>query len=164
MREKDIVLLTQDFFWKEAADRGHAVYPTRVVDVFVPIGERAACANRLGVDLFVSLHANASSSPAARGPWTLYAAPGTRSRALARTVQRRIATVAGGNPDAAYPDASNWTGGRRLGVLRQTGMPAVLVELGFMTNAADIQRLENPGFLRQMARAVVLGVEEWAGQ
>ena len=65
-----------------------------------------------------------------------------------------MARVAKGNPDAAYPDESNWVGGRRLGVLRGTRMPAVLLELGFMSNPAEIRKLEEGEYLREMAHAV----------
>lgn len=163
LAEKFIVLNTQDLFWKAAADRGHTVLPTRVIDVFVPIPERSRYANEKGGDVFVSFHANAGG-PSAVGPWSIHAKPSTRGKALAQAVQRELAAVSGGNPNAAFPDESNWVGNRRLGVLRGTSMPAVLVELGFMTNAQEILRLQDLTYLKAMAEATLRGIEAWAAQ
>jgi N-acetylmuramoyl-L-alanine amidase len=158
--EKTIVLAAQSLFWKAAADRGHAVFPTRVTDVFIPIPQRSRYANALGADVFVSLHANAGDR-SARGPWTLHARGSVRGQALAQAIQREVAAVAGGNPSAAYPDESSWVGNRRLGVLRGTSMPAVIVEMGFMTNPADLALLQSPAHLAALTAAVVRGVEAW---
>jgi N-acetylmuramoyl-L-alanine amidase len=124
-------------------DAGHRVILTRTGDESVAVSARARIANEAAADLFVSFHANASDDTTARGPWTLYAAPSTRGAAYAGAVQQTLVRVLGGNPRAAYPDASSWVGGRRLAVLRQTKAPALLLELGFMTNAADLANLES---------------------
>ncbi len=51
---------------------GVEVVMTRRTDVFIPLDERTAIANREGADLFLSIHANASRSPSARGVETYY--------------------------------------------------------------------------------------------
>jgi N-acetylmuramoyl-L-alanine amidase len=51
---------------------GVEVVLTRRADVYVPLEERTAIANREGADLFLSIHANASRNPAARGVETYY--------------------------------------------------------------------------------------------
>ena len=162
--EKHLVLEFQDFLWRELALRGHTVIPTRVEDVFVPLGERAALANRLGVDLFVSLHANASGSPSVRGPWTIHARGSVPGRALAELIQDRMEGVSGRTPASeVFPDESPAVGGRRLAVLRRTRMPAVLIELGFMTSPEEIRRLEDPAYMRAMAVAIADGIGAWLG-
>jgi N-acetylmuramoyl-L-alanine amidase len=160
--EKDTVLVCQDFLWKALADAGHTVVPTRVKDVFVPIGERARFANQEGADCFVSLHANASGNPKAKGPWTIYARPSLRGKALARAIQAKLAAAAGGNGNAVYPDESDWVGGRRLGVLRGTRMPAALVELGFMTHPAESKLLDDDRHIERLANAICAGIVEWS--
>ena len=54
------------------ADLGTEVVMTRSTDVFVPLEERTAIANSKGADLFLSIHANASRNPRARGIETYF--------------------------------------------------------------------------------------------
>jgi N-acetylmuramoyl-L-alanine amidase len=160
--EKDTVLVCQDFLWKALADLGHTVVPTRVKDVFVEIPARARFANEEGADCFVSLHANASSNPKVKGPWTIHAKGSRRGEELARRVQARLAAAAGGSSAAVYPDQSGWVGGRRLGVLRQTRMPAILVELGFMTHPVESGLLSDDKHIERLATAICAGIVEWS--
>jgi N-acetylmuramoyl-L-alanine amidase len=161
--EKETVLIAQDYVWKFLAERGHTCTPTRVKDAFVPLSVRAAFANQHEADCFVSLHCNASGNPAAKGPWTIHARGSTRGKALAHAIQTPLAAAAYGSKAAVYPDESNWVGGRRLAVLRQTRMPAVIVEMGFMTNPKESELLDSDAYLEHLARAIAAGVHEWAG-
>ena len=65
----DIALRLQKLLQKQP---GVDVVMTRDSDVFIPLQERTAIANREGADLFLSIHANASRSPAARGIETYF--------------------------------------------------------------------------------------------
>ncbi len=65
----DIALRVQKLLEKQP---GVDVVMTRDTDVFIPLQERTAIANREGADLFLSIHANASRSPAARGIETYF--------------------------------------------------------------------------------------------
>jgi N-acetylmuramoyl-L-alanine amidase len=141
-------------------DAGHRVILTRTGDESVALSARARIANEAGADLFVSLHANASDDATARGPWTLYAAPSTRGAAYAAVMQRTLARVLGGNPRAAYPDASPAVDGRTLAVLRQTRMTALLLELGFMTHASDLGQLESERTRLRVSAAVACTLVE----
>jgi N-acetylmuramoyl-L-alanine amidase len=158
--EKTLVLRAQWLLWKHLADLGHTCLPTRVRDVFVDLGDRAAYANRHSADCFLSLHANAGP-PAARGPWSIYADGSLRGRLLATAIQRRIAIEARGIATAVYPDASTWVSNRRLAVLRQTKCPAVIIELGFMTHVSEAGMLADENYVDKLARAIALGVEAW---
>lgn len=128
---------------RELGVMGHQVLQTRTADTYPTLSARARLANDAGADLFVSLHANASASPDARGPWTIHAAGSVEGRRYAAAAQDALVRALGGSRAAIYPDASPWVDNRRLVVLRQTRMPAVLLELGFMTNTADLAQLES---------------------
>lgn len=74
---------------------GVEVVMTRRADVFIPLEERTAIANRAGADLFLSIHANASRNKAARGVETYYLNFASNPEAEA-VAARENATSAGG--------------------------------------------------------------------
>jgi len=88
MMEKDVVLdLGKRLAKKLDAVPGVRTRLTRTTDVFIPLEKRTAIANKLGADLFISLHANASRNRRARGMETYYM-DNTTDRA-ARKIARR---------------------------------------------------------------------------
>lgn len=73
MREKDIVLeIAKKLARKIRGETGIDVVMTRSTDIFLPLEERTAIANKVNADLFVSIHANASLNKAAAGIETYY--------------------------------------------------------------------------------------------
>ena len=73
LQEKDIVLSMALLLADEVKSKlGWEVVMTRVDDTFIPLEERTAIANKVGADLFVSLHVNASANAAAHGIETYY--------------------------------------------------------------------------------------------
>lgn len=143
--------------------RGVAIVYTRVADTYPSLSERAQVANEARADLFVSVHANASDRASARGPWTIHAKGSNRGEDFATAAQGAMVAVMGGNRAAVYPDESPWVGGRRLAVLRQTRMPAILLELGFMTNAADLRLMEDAVVRSDLCRRVAAALAEELG-
>lgn len=110
-------------------------------------------ANASGADLFISIHCNATESPAALGTET-YCYPGsTTGEMLAKAVQRQIVdslhTVDRG-VKLAIPGVNG------LYVLNNTAMPAILVELAFISNNHDAGLLAHhqDAFARAIARGV----------
>ena len=67
LREKDVVLAIARETQKRLDAMGYRTYMTRNEDVFIPLGVRVAKARSLKADLFVSIHADAFTSPSARG-------------------------------------------------------------------------------------------------
>lgn len=118
---------------------------------------RAATANGLGADLVLSVHVDGCASTQANGVATYYygdGARGTRSETGARfaaLLQREL---------TARTDLLDCgTHGKTWDLLRRTRMPAVRLELGYVTNAGDASRLADPGFRDAVAEAVVVAVQ-----
>lgn len=110
--------------------RGIQVEYTRVNDVYDTPYEKAAIANRSGADFFISIHRNAMPVPGtASGAETLVYANGGAAEQLAQNIQRELAGI--GWKDLGVIERPG------LVVLRNTQMPAVLVEAGFIDNPAD---------------------------
>ena len=121
---------------------------TREADVTLPLASRVALANQEQADLFVSLHFNAAKNTAARGIETLYHTSGKR---LAELIQAQLVKELGG-VDRGVKRRTD------LYVLKHTNCPAVLVELGFLTNPESEVKLNSVSYLTMAARAIAQAV------
>ena len=110
---------------------------------------RVNMANSWPADYFISIHANASTDPAVNGTQVLVHSQYTQSYWLAQHIQNAILSRMG-TKDLGIVLRPG------LFVLRRTQMPAVLVELGFITNAQDaaLMRDDPNGF----AQAIYQGL------
>ena len=118
--------------------------------------ERAALANSLGADLLISLHLDENTSPAAEGVATYHYGTGsgltsTVGERLANLVQREIVVRTG--MQSCRIHAKTWE------LLRLTRMPAVRVDMGYLTSAADRERLINPACREQIVEAILAAVQ-----
>jgi N-acetylmuramoyl-L-alanine amidase len=147
LREKDVVLPISLDVERLLEQQGVNVRMTRSNDNFISLNGRTTMANRAGADLFVSIHANAASSASARGVETFYYSTG---RELAQSIQSSIIRRTG-MTNRGVKQANFY-------VLRNSSMPAVLIEVGFVTNSSDAAKLSNPTFRRQMAEAIAEGI------
>lgn len=121
-QEKDVVLAI--------SKKLHELLPgsvlTRDDDTYVSLSRRAIIANERGADLFVSVHANAHRNPAAEGIETFHHPDSAEGGKLAACVQQAMTE--------AFPDHKNrGVKTAPFQVLRQTRMPAILVETEFIS-------------------------------
>jgi N-acetylmuramoyl-L-alanine amidase len=135
---------------------------TRTTDVFIPLTTRAAIANSNHADLFISCHINSTGGDGMQsGGITFHHFGKGISRVLAECIQAQIAKV------NKLPNLGVWSDGKiyRTGfsVLRNTQMPSVLMELGFINNPHDVKRLTESEFQTSVASAVVKGVKDYLG-
>ena len=102
------------------------------------LATRVNAANAWGADYFISIHANASTNPSANGTEVyVYRTPSTAAD-LAEDVLEGIVERMDTKDNGVRVNAS-------LYVLRRTQMPAILVELGYITNAEDVRKMtEDP--------------------
>ena len=117
--------------------------------------ERAAFANAAEADLLLSLHVDADRSMHAEGLATFHFGPGPGASpvgaALAGLLQRELTSR------TAMRDLG--THGRSWDLLRLTRMPAVRVEIGYLTGLGDRRRLLDPVFRDVVAEGLLVGVK-----
>jgi N-acetylmuramoyl-L-alanine amidase len=162
VNEKDLTLKIGLLLAKDLAAQGATVIMTRTTDVFIPLTTRAAIANSNHADLFISCHINSTGGDGMQsGGITFHHFGKGISRVLAECIQAQIAKV------NKLPNLGVWSDGKiyRTGfsVLRNTQMPSVLMELGFINNPHDVKRLTESEFQTSVASAVVKGVKDYLG-
>ncbi|MCM1404649.1 MAG: N-acetylmuramoyl-L-alanine amidase [Prevotella sp.] len=109
---------------------GINVIYTRTDDTFIPLLERSRISNSNNVDLFASFHRNSSTNSAANGVETIvYNNASTKSVQAAEALQQALVNL-GVQSDRGVKRAN-------LSVLRETNAPALLLELGFISNDQD---------------------------
>ncbi|HSD80122.1 MAG TPA: N-acetylmuramoyl-L-alanine amidase, partial [Solirubrobacteraceae bacterium] len=175
-------------------DLGIRTVLTRTRDVFLPLRERTALANRVKADLFVSIHVNAAPRATATGTESYFLSseatdnaaraaaafenkvidlePGPRggSRSLVRSIlwdlaqsefqqeSSRLAESLQDSLDRALRLPSRGVKQAPFYVLGGAAMPAVLVEMGFITNPREEERLNDEGYRDRIARALAAGL------
>ena len=150
---------------------GYTCILTRRGDYLVPLNQRPLFANRSKGDLFISLHCNASKDTRAAGIETYCLTPAGASSTnhqkvsgtafpgnafnannvlLAYEIQRSMLLRTKGQDRGVRRS--------RFAVLRNLAMPGVLLEMGFITNAAEERKLATPAYQEQIARAIAVGI------
>lgn len=131
---------------------GHKTVITRTDNKLISLTKRAQIARLARCDAFVSIHCNAGP-PAANGAEAFIAADDRRSQALAIRLVEVLANQ--GLRDRGVK-ADSESQHSRLAVLRGTYryMPAVLLEVGFLTNTHDADLLKNPEWREETAIAL----------
>jgi N-acetylmuramoyl-L-alanine amidase len=135
---------------------GMQAYVTRGSHRNPSSAERAKFANDVGADLVLSLHIDGSTSPQASGIATFHFGSDTGNissvgEALAHLVQREL-VVRTGMIDCRVHH-------RPWEILRRTRMPAVQVEVGYLTNPIDRARLVDAGFRDRVAEGLLVAVK-----
>ena len=140
---------------KKLQEQGQRVIMTRNTDVFVPLLERSAVANRNNADIFVSLHRDSFSNISANGVTTFIQYDSAPINAqYAENVHSKIVN-AGVQSDRGVRQED-------FSVLRNTLAPAMLVELGFITNTIDNQLFDEN--FDNYATAITRGILESLGE
>jgi N-acetylmuramoyl-L-alanine amidase len=148
--EKDVNLaVARKVAWL-LEQRGLRVRMTRTDDYFVELEDRAAMANNINADLFVSIHADSFPKSSRRG-FTVYIA-NAASSASHRAAKAIARSMSGTGLNSFGVDTANYH------VLTATRGPAVLVELGYLTNRHEAALLRSSSFQNRLADAVADGI------
>ncbi len=152
--EKDLNLQVTHRVKDILEGQGYHVILTRADDTFISLKGRAEIANQAGADAFVALHCNAlSNNKRYEGIYTYYYSDTNGSVELSSAIQSQICGTTGAvDRGIRYGD---------LSVLRNTTMGAALVEMGFMSCHAELERLRNPDYQDKLAQGIAQGIIDY---
>ncbi len=156
--EKRLTLMTTLLLRKYLNEMGYRVIMTRSKDVFIPLHRRVSIANKTHAALFVSVHFNSSPSPDAHGIEIFYHSGSDYKKAQQ---SRQLGSSILGELISHTHALSRGVKNGNFHVIRETTMPAVLVEGGFMTNTEERSNLRDKKYLDQIAKGVALGIDKY---
>ena len=140
---------------------GATVFMTRIEDEALSstkqgdMYSRRVAANASQADIFVSIHQNSFPQASVHGAQVFYFNTSDNSRKLAEHIQVQLKEFVGTNPRLQAKPNKNYY------VLRQTAMPAVIVECGFLTNQNDRYRLTQADYQERIAWGIYLGIVQY---
>ncbi len=157
--EKSLTLSTSLLLRTYLKQMGFEVKMTRTHDCFIALDQRTCFANDNNPQLFVSLHYNSAPSKEADGIEIYYFKStedkkrSEQSRVLAESVLKRMIT----NTSARSRGVKHGN----FAVIRETKMPAILIEGGFMTNSEEMDKIKDPSYLKQIAWGIAQGIDDF---
>ncbi len=122
---------------------------TRKGDYFVTLQDRCNISNAQSRAVFVSIHFNGAPNPDAYG-YEMYYHSGRQSYALADRIMRNLV--------AKTNVPGRWVRARSLYVLSHARFPAVLCELGFLTNRDEANRISSSSYRQRQAEAIASAI------
>ncbi len=157
--EKKITLLTARLVKQYLDQLGYHVVMSRTSDNFVSLPHRVEMADQAQANIFVSIHFNSSRSPEAQGIEVFFcdskedrtrsgASKKLASAVLTRIIRRTQAQSRGVKKGNFY-------------VIRETSMPAILVEGGFISNPEERVLLKSRDYQEKIARGVADGIDQY---
>ena len=121
------------------------------------LGARCEVANRIGADIFISIHADSFTRPEARGTTGYYYSKSTsgRGQKLADCIRRNLVEQLGTPSRGTQPC--------NFYVVKHTDMPATLIELGFISNKDEEKLLASDEGVKKAAQGILDGIEDYFG-
>jgi len=154
VREKDLTLSVYNKVSSRLASLGYSVLTSRNTDKDVGLVSRADQANKSNADMFLSIHFNAGGRGASYGkdrhndPERL-----EKSRKLAQKIQQSLVSKTGAYDRGVKRET--------FAVLRETSIPSILVELGFIDNQEEVSKIKTNEYQEKLADGIVDGIVEY---
>ena len=147
-------------------ERGYDVLQVRTThEVNISNSERAAMANEAGADAFIRIHANGSENASVNGVMTLCQTPSNPYNGQVYGKSRRLS-------DCVLDAFAEKTGAKKQRVWETDTMsginwamvPTTIVEMGYMSNAEEDQKMADEGYQKLMAEGMADGIDQYFGR
>lgn len=156
VREKELNLSIALQVQEHLQALGYQVLLTRDQDVSQSLGERVQTAREAQADIYVSIHQNSSELSKVNGLEIYYSAQnaGGDSSRLAGLIYGSALQNTGAKARSVF----EW---EEILVVRESQMPACLIETGFLTNASERRRLTDPSYQERLAEGIAEGIDQY---
>ena len=157
--EKDINLELALKLEDALKESGYGVVMTRSDDSFLELYERSDLANKIKADLFISIHQNSYMEDSSVNGIEVYYSSGksTNDEELAQSIQDGLITETMAT-DRGIRERNG------LVVIRETTMPAVLIETAYISNKNELSLITSDDYQDKVIRGIVIGIEEFLNQ
>jgi len=119
----------------------------------IDLNHRIDSSNEAKADVFVSLHVNATATGQNSGAETFYHYKAESGKRLAVLIQQELIKIPGMNRRSAKPGD--------FYVIKNTSMPAVIVEVGYLSNPKEQKKLQQSWYQEQLSRAIAKGIANY---
>ena len=160
LNEKDINLKISKKLTAYLEQGGCIVTPTRDDDSALAKNKRGDLKERINLslndnaDMFISIHQNYFPKASVKGAQVFYYKDSESSKKLADFIQQRLRELDGTNTRIAKANGEYY-------ILKQTNIPAVIVECGFLSNPNENKKLRDDDYQASLAWAVYLGITDY---
>lgn len=151
VREKEITLKVSYFLKEMLTSSGFNVIMARSDDSEILLKPRVDIANLNNADIFVSIHCNATEGPGPMGIETYYRTE--KSLPLAKLIHKNLIN--------SLPTLDRGIRIRNFYVIKNTIMPSVLIEIGYLTNKTEASRLSTESYQKDLAKSILKGIKDY---
>lgn len=158
--EKELALNVTHLVQKKLHEMGYVALLTRNADIFLSLDERVELANEMNADLFVSVHFNHAANAKAKGIEVYYCGDKksqercSASKDFAETLLSKVLLTT--EAKSRGVKTANFR------VIKETVMPAVLVEGGFLSNTEEKNLCKKASYQEALALGIAKGIDEYA--
>lgn len=157
--EKRLCLYTSRLVRQYLDQLGYHVIMTRDSDTFVPLPRRVEIAQQASSAIFVSIHFNSSRNATAQGV-EIFFCDSKEEKQKTHASKRLAESIL---PRVIRRTSANSRGVKRANffVIRETKMPAVLIEGGFISNPLELSQLKTREYQEKIARGIADGIDSY---
>ena len=155
--EKRLNLITAHYTKRYLEQKGYRVGLTRSRDFFVPLDKRVNLANNARAGIFVSIHYNSCPNSSASGIEIFYSEDSNKRSTISKKLAEAILLKTSQHTEAKSRGVKKGN----LFVLKQTNMPSVLLEPGFLTNPEERDKIKQRDYLDKIAKGIAEGIDNF---
>ena len=157
IEEKKICLTTAHLTKRYLEQMGYRVSMTRSRDFFVPLEKRVNLANKARAGIYVCIHYNSCPNDSADGIEVYY----TDEKNKRSLGSKKLASSVLTNTVSRTSAKSRGVKRANFFVTRQTKMPSILIEAGFLTNSEERAKIKQRDYIDKIAKGIAEGIDKF---